>query len=171
MAAGTTYEPIASQTLASSSSTVTFSNIPQTYTDLVLVATTVPYNNSEGNISIRFNSDTGGNYSNTWFVGDGSSVSSGNNTNATSAGIFYGNGLNNPIYPVSTINIFNYSNSNKYKTVLNRNNSAYSGNRWSALICSSWRNNNAITSITISVTYIYNIGVGSTFTLYGIKAA
>ena len=39
MAAGATYEPIATQTLASAAASITFSSIAATYTDLRLVLT------------------------------------------------------------------------------------------------------------------------------------
>jgi len=63
MAAGATYEPIATTTVSgSSTSTVTFSSISGTYTDLVIIGNlgsqttnAFPY--------LQFNGDTGSNYS------------------------------------------------------------------------------------------------------------
>jgi hypothetical protein len=68
-----TYEPIASQTLGSAVSSVTFSSIPQNYTDLILV---VNYGISANNFGarIRFNGDTGSNYSDSFIYGTGSSA-------------------------------------------------------------------------------------------------
>lgn len=164
----TTYEPISTQTLSSSQSSVTFSSIPQTYTDLVLVMWTKPYTSSEGSIKLNYNSDTGSNYSNTQLTGDRTSTIAGKNSNATSIALSYGNALNNPRQPIFITNIMNYSNTTNYKASLTRTSesSAYVDG-WVGL----WRSNSAITTITINVTYIYNIGAGSTFTLYGIKAA
>jgi hypothetical protein len=168
MAAGATYEPIATTTLGSNASSVTFSSIPQTYTDLVLVISTVPYSGSEGSIRMRFNSDSGSNYSNTYLFGDSGGAQSGKNSNSTNIALSYGNALNNPRYTTIINHIMNYSNTTTYKTVLNRN--GFSTD-WTAAFVSLWRNTNAISSIVVDVTYIYDIGAGSTFTLYGIKAA
>ena len=163
-----TYEPIATQTLASSAASVTFSSIPQTYTDLVLVMWTKPYSSSEGSIKLNWNSDTGSNYSNTHLTGESAGAVSGRNTNATSIAVSTGNALNNPRQPIYITNIMNYSNTTTYKTSLTRTSesSAYV-DAWVGL----WRSTSAITSITVNITYIFNIGVGSTFTLYGIKSA
>ena len=59
-----TYEPIATNTLGSAASSVTFSSIPSTYTDLIVV---MNYANSTGlaDVFFRFNGDTGSNYSDT----------------------------------------------------------------------------------------------------------
>jgi len=74
MAAGPTYEPIATTTLGTAQPTVTFSSIASTYTDLVIVAqltTAAPTN-----MRIRFNGDTTANYSNTTVTGNGSTATS-----------------------------------------------------------------------------------------------
>jgi len=165
-----TYTPIATQTLTSAVSSLTFNDIPQTYTDLILTVNTIPYTSSEGNVNLRFNSDSGGNYSTTVIYGSGSTAESGRATNATSVGLFLGNALNNPIVPGAVVQIMNYSNTNVFKTVLNRNNSGLSGNPWTSAFVSLWRNTSAITSLTISRTFTFDIGVGSTFTLYGIAS-
>ena len=60
MAAGATYEPIATQTLASAAATITFSSIAATYTDLRLIFAK-PIGGSS--LLLRFNSDTATNYS------------------------------------------------------------------------------------------------------------
>ncbi|NBQ97859.1 MAG: hypothetical protein EBU12_06490, partial [Microbacteriaceae bacterium] len=62
MAAGNTYSQIASTTLGSAASSVTFSSIAATYTDLVIVVQAAV---TAGSIALRmqFNSDTGTNYS------------------------------------------------------------------------------------------------------------
>ena len=73
MPASNTYESISSVTLTSNSTTVTFGSIPQTYTDLVLVI--VAKITSGGlDMFIRFNSDTGSNYSYTQLYGNGTSA-------------------------------------------------------------------------------------------------
>ena len=60
-----TYEPIATTTLGSAASSITFSSIPATYTDLRLVLVHTP-SASTGNAQMQFNSDTATNYSYTY---------------------------------------------------------------------------------------------------------
>ena len=75
-----TYQPIETQTVSgTSTSTVTFSSIPQTYTDLVLVSAITQ--SADVSNYLRFNSDTGTNYSRTRLVGTGSSATSVRGTN------------------------------------------------------------------------------------------
>jgi hypothetical protein len=64
-----TYTPIASQTLTSAVSTVTFINIPQTYTDLVLITSTKTTSSAaDGAMGCYLNSDTANNYSSTGYL-------------------------------------------------------------------------------------------------------
>jgi len=58
-----TYEPIATTTLGSAAATITFSSIPATYTDLVIVFAGTATANL--NPLMSFNSDSGTNYSTT----------------------------------------------------------------------------------------------------------
>jgi hypothetical protein len=67
------------------------------------------------------------------------------------------------------LQFMNYSNATTYKTVLSRSNVAASASV-SANV-GLWRNTAAITSIKLYVYPSYNFVAGSTFTLYGIKAA
>ena len=161
-----TYDKIATSTLGSAASTVTFSSISSAYTDLVLVAYMKPISGGNNNALLRFNNDSGSNYSATYLAGDGSAASSTRGTNDTGLFVSYGNanGSNEPIFK---FNIQNYSNSTTFKTTLNRNDAA---GGWTSAIVGLWRNTAAITRLDI-VTTSTNIEVGSTFTLYGIKAA
>lgn len=156
-----TYTPIATTTLGSAASSVTFSSISGTYTDLVLVANVVAASTTY--ISGQVNGDTAGNYSSTYIDGSGTSATSGRTTNATS----YGSARTNP-NSVTIIQYMNYSNTTTYKPILIRISTADSGvNAWA----STWRNTAAITSITLFTDSANNWSSGSTFTLYGIKAA
>lgn len=161
MAAGSTYSPIATTTLGSAAASYTFSSIPSTYTDLILV-----YNGTSGAQSyLRVNGDSGSNYSDTYLYGDGSSTGSGRNLSQTLmyCGYIGESGANTMV----TIQLQNYSNSTTYKTFLSR------GSLASAEVGSHvglWRNTAAITSVTFGVT-ANNLNTGSTITLYGIAAA
>ena len=161
-----TYEPIATQTLGTAIATVTFSSIPQTYTDLILVSTNATA--SGGYLfSVRVNGDSATNYSSTRLLGNGTTASSGREAN-------YSFGFAGSVYSSSDpignaiVNFMNYSNTTTYKTFLMRTNTA---NANTSLSASLWRSTAAITSISLGVEFTQNFVVGSTFTLYGIKAA
>ena len=158
-----TYEPIATTTLGSAAASITFSSIAGTYTDLRLV---LVGNNGVGSNTtrLRFNSDTGTNYSRTFLEGDGTTASSGRNTSGTSILV----GDNRTTIGMQTIDIFSYAGST-YKTVLcttsNDTNGAGTVNRTVGL----WRSTAAITSVEFSLADPFSIG--TTATLYGIKNA
>jgi len=118
---------------------------------------------------IRFNSDTGSNYSRTVLYGSGSSAVSFRDSSQTR--IFYSAGSTTANqFNVIRLNISDYSNTTTYKTVIGRNDDNSDVTSMSA---ASWRSTNAITSITITPFDDNSTGfaTGSTFTLYGIKAA
>jgi len=158
-----TYTPIATAQGTGSSAAITFTSIPQTYTDLVLVMnifTDVPANES-----VRVNSDTGNNYSTTLIAGNGSSAVSTRYPNNSAFNILYNIYSAPTVSALTTMNFMNYSNTTTYKTVLTR---AGNANLGTEAFVGLWRNTAAITSISLStVTYTTN----ASFTLYGIKAA
>ena len=156
-----TMTPIATNTLTATASTITFSSIPQTYTDLVLVASFTAGNNDE---KLQFNGDTGANYSWMRLYGDGTSASAGFAPTPT---YLRHTGGDLTTQQNVIINIFNYANATTHKTTIGRGNNAAIQ---TTAVAGLWRNNAAITSITYSVS-ANNFSSGSTFTLYGIKAA
>jgi hypothetical protein len=157
----TTYEKIATTTASGSVSTITFSSIPATYTDLVLIISGA--SSTTSGQALQFNSDTGSNYSRTLLYGNGSTAGSSRSSNQTSMGLGYmlSTGITSNIWIIQ-----NYSNTTTYKTALcradNANDSAQAG-------VGLWRSTAAINSISAICGFNYtNI---TTFTLYGIKAA
>ena len=156
-----TYEPISTTTLGSAAASVTLSSIPNAYTDLVLVvqnASTV-----EDAVRLQYNGDTGSNYGHTQLGADSGGTFSTRGTSQTS--LF--NGYSSTGQNIHITHIMNYSNATTYKTSLVRSNKIAGDVR---AITHMWRSTAAITSITV----IQNAGSfssGSTFTLYGIKAA
>jgi hypothetical protein len=159
-----TYEKIATNTLGSAASSVTFSSLGS-YTDIVIVSVPSITSGSAG-VRIRFNSDSGSNYSQTEIYGDGTSAASARNTNQTSGK------LTDAISPSTNfnfnllVNVMNYSNATTYKTFLARGNIASGGTE---AVVGLWRNTAAITSLELLPT-ASTFATGSTFTLYGIKA-
>jgi hypothetical protein len=163
MAAGTTYTPIATQTLSSATGTVTFTSIPSTYTDLVLVASGTTASNSGW--GVQFNSDTASNYSSTFIEGSGSATIS-ERYSANLIRVAWNSIWNSSTPSNGIVNIQNYSNANTYKTLVSRSN----GSTYVEAGVGVWRNTSAINRIDI-IGSGANFAIGSTFTLYGIAAA
>jgi hypothetical protein len=159
----TTYEPIATTTLSSAASSVTFSSISGSYTDLVLVSNLKPTANTTSN-NIRFNGDTGSNYSSTYVYGDGGTAGSGRISSSTYLdGIFDARTAGNTFI----MHIMNYSNTTTFKTIIARDSNTTYVVRASVGL---WRSTSAITSIYLAPGSS-QFDAGATFTLYGIKAA
>lgn len=164
-----TMTPIATRTLTASAASIEFTNIPQTYTDLVIVSSVQGSRTTYGaDMFTQYNGDTGTNYSVTIIQGTGSTASSiqASQNGVNFAGSVGGNGSGE--FSVNITNIQNYSNTNIYKTSISRNSHA---SQIVQLVIGMWRSNAAINSIKINAEngYVYN--TGSTFTVYGIKAA
>ena len=160
-----TYTPIATVTLSSAQSSVTFAGIPQTYTDLILVVNG-GFAGSE-DVAMRFNFDTGSNYSGTNFQGNGSGAFTGRQLNQTSCYITSGGFFTNALQSNAIIQIQNYSNTTTNKTVLSRNNNTSTSTE---ACVNLWRSTSAITSIDLfGRNSSTNWLSGSTFNLYGIS--
>jgi hypothetical protein len=164
-----TYTPIATNTLTSAANSVTFSSISGTYTDLIVVCNSTISNNG-GGAYMAFNGDTSGtNYSQTFLYGTGAAAGSTRTTNSVGTSNWVGGqigGMSNTTPSTYVINVMNYSNTTTYKTILSRSSSLYT-----EASVNLWRNTAAITSIIIGAQGAYTFSTGSTFTLYGIKAA
>ena len=170
MAAGSTYTPIATTTLGSTASSYTFSSIPSTYTDLVLVSNVATTVNGK-DLAVQFNGDTGTNYSRTVLTGDSTTATSVRATTQAYMFLDYNGAISTTLGNNNCITqIMNYSNSTTYKTVLSRSNNAGTGFGVDANV-GLWRSTAAITSMTIIATTSGVFATGSTFTLYGIAAA
>lgn len=170
--ATTTYEPIATTTLGSAASSYTFNSIPSTYTDLVIVASFKAASTTIVTPSIRFNGDTGSNYSNTTVYGTGSSVASVRYANKDKSYLGdFAAGVTSTNFIPYIISVSNYSNSTTYKTFLCRYNQMNSSNGEVGATAGLWRSTSAITSVTITSDGGQNFAIGSTFTLYGIATA
>lgn len=163
MAAGVTYEPIQTYSASGSQSTITFNPIAGTWTDLVLV---IAGNTASITTALRFNNDTGSNYSRTIMRGDGTTASS---TRQTSQSYLAIDGSVSQPLQNAIININNYSNGTTYKTILARSNNAGAG---VDELAGLWLGSTAaITRIDVLSAGGTNYTAGTTFTLYGIKAA
>jgi len=153
-----TYTPLATVTLGATASSVTFSSIPATYRDLVLVI----QHTSTGSVNfvIRANADTGSNYNQVNMIGLGTSTSSSAAASAV-VGASYTT-LGNTI-----IQAMDYSATDKHKTFLSRNNTSTPRNV--RAIAVRWSDTSAITSLGVILPEL-SLNAGSTFSLYGVIA-
>jgi len=164
-----TYTPLSTQTLSASATSVTFTGIPQTYTDIVAVLNMKATSGSTSGVGMRFNNDSASNYSFTYLNGNGSTAVSARNSNQ--AGISVGptnfaiTEAANTFSP-SVVHIQNYANTTTNKTAISRGNNAANG---VAATVGLWRNTAAINRIDFYM-FAGNFDTGSTFTLYGIGA-
>jgi hypothetical protein len=167
-----TYVALATQTLASPAASVTFSSIPQGYTDLVVVtqypfvSTGVRYATYQvGNGTV----DTGTNYSNTYLDTYAGSPNSGRSANLTFGLFSYSSsaGLSTSQTQFGMMHFMNYSSTTTFKTTISRNMSA---GDMTSLYGNLWRSTAAINIITITAGGA-NFAAGSTFSIYGISNA
>jgi len=155
-----TYTPLATVTLTSSASSVTFSSIPATYRDLVLVV--VPFGATP---YITINSDsTSGNYPVVYMAGNGSiTLSSSSDTfGQLRMGVFVGG--SDAIY---TSQFLDYSVTNKHKSILSRASRSAGGVEASA---ARWASTSAITTLQVFGASGGTFTSGTSFSLYGIAA-
>jgi len=158
-----TYVPIATQTLSTAASSITFSSIPSTYTDLRLVI--VATGSTTNDINLTFNSDSGSNYSRTYFDGTGSAVGLYSGTSTTF--IYLDSAaLSTTIPQMYTADIFSYSGST-YKTLLYSGSEDKNGSGQVLRGVGLWRSTAAITSLSLA-TGGGNYNSGTTATLWGI---
>jgi hypothetical protein len=167
-----TYEPIATTTLGSEASSIVFSSIPATYTDLRLVMVGIKPSATNSAPRVQFNTDTGSstNYSYTQIQGNGSAASSAAATNDGGIPLIIFDALVSTTPKLGTLDILNYRGSTN-KTCLNFESSDRNGSGRVVLAVGMWRNTAAITTITINDNSSRNFGVGTTATLYGILRA
>ena len=168
------YDSIATATLASDTASITFSGIPSTYTHLQIrgilrsASGTTAYS-----VAIRANGDTGSNYSNHLLSGDGSSASVDYIANFNQPYLLVAPGPSNAgqIYGGTVLDILDYKNTNKYKTIRSLVGYDANGSGQTRISSALWMNTSAITSFTI---FGYNSGIltaGTSLALYGIKGA
>jgi len=158
---------IATSTVSSNITSVTFSSIPGTYDDLRLVAYW-KVNTGGGTLGVQFNSVTTTSYYFQIISGNGSTAAA----NAGEANALYVDSLNGagtqPM--IYTLDVIQYANTSNHKSVIMKMASDANGSGLSNFACGTWANSNAITSIKLNLSD-YNITSGSVFALYGIKKA
>ena len=158
------YESIATSTLTSLQSSITFSSLGS-YKHLQLRSMCFGSTDDE-NLYIRFNSDSGSNYARHYLEGNGASASA--SATAPDTGGVFSNTSNGTSPYVSVTDILDYADTNKFKTLRSLAGRDRNGSGSIALRSSLWRSTSAVTSITI-LAGSGTLSSGSQFALYGIK--
>jgi hypothetical protein len=162
-----TYIPLANITLGSSASSVTFSSIPATYRDLVLVfdgtATA-----SGSSLRLEANADTGTNYSLIRAGGNGSSTFSSTAT-TNHVPLIWSNQELGTTRSNAIAQVMDYSATDKHKTFLVRENNHNASGPAVVMYAARWANTAAITQLRVFVA-ANNIASGTTLSLYGIAS-
>jgi hypothetical protein len=176
------YESIATVTLGTSASTISFTSIPSTYTHLQLRGS-IQSNRSSYNVdnaTVRFNSDSGANYSR-HNVNASASTTTAPEAYGTGGATFGGpipvvTGVATNVFNGFVLDILDYANTNKYKTMrilagydVNGTGGTGSFGGTVGLYSGAWQNTNAVTSITFAPVDGTNFTQYSTVALYGIK--
>jgi hypothetical protein len=165
-------QPIYTQTVGvGGASTITFNNIPQTFTDLVIkYSSRTTAAATDVDIYMQLNGDTGNNYSATRLYGQGSSVGTDRQLNSNIIRIAgtVGTSATANTFASGETYIANYAGSN-YKSVIvdDVEESNTATGFYMFLTAGLWRSTSAITSMLLSS------GSGSfvqysTFSLYGV---
>lgn len=160
------YVALATTTLGSAASSVTFSSIPTSVNGVALRDLIVVFagdgTSGGADIAIQLNSDTGNNYNRVFMGGSGSgSGFSGSNSNVGRMDIMTAANARQLNF---TWNLMDYSATDKHKTALVRDNDA--GFQVVARAF-RWANTNAVNTVRVFVS-AGNISSGSTISLYGV---
>ena len=163
------YELISTTILGTSTASVTFSSLgdySSTYKHLQIRAV-AKYDSAFDNLLMRFNSDTGNNYSHHRLIGNGSTVSSIATANTSSLFPGLASSTTSGIYSPTVIDILDPYSTTKNTTI--RALYGDSENPTVRLASGAWYNTSAISSILIYSQSSFNFVAGSRFSLYGIK--
>jgi hypothetical protein len=152
-------EAFANITLQELTASVAFSNIPQSYRDLVL-AVSGRTDAASGNLIIRPNNDTGPNYSMVRIFGTGSAAGQ---SVSTAENYVYSGNLRNDANGIIQATSFDYSSTDRHKTFLVRHDLV---TETTMAVANRWASTSAISSFVFSLSS-GSFSVGTTFSLYG----
>ena len=170
------YDLIQSEILTGSQASVTFdvTGLGSTYQHLQLrILVRTDRANNEDWMIMRFNSDTGSNYSDHHLYGQGSSVYSNASTSSSyisAMGAIVGNNATANSFAGGVIDILDPFETTKYTTTRTLGGFASTTNSI-RLESGNWRNTAALTAITLDQGGGSNFVSGSRFSLYGLKVA
>lgn len=168
-----TYEYINGTLLGSSSNLVSFTSIPNTYTDLIVTLGSVRLSNDTYSIAMYFNNDTATNYCRTWSYAtnnNGSAPPAPSQELNTAGNANWINITNTSItYPNQYyIRIPRYADTNVLKTAMVFGGGGNQGVEYNT---STWRSTSAINQLDFKVQLSATFSANTRITLWGIKAA
>lgn len=153
---------------------VSFTNIPQTYTDLVLIG----YSRSAQAVNspqwyIYENNDTSTNRACTQLVANGGSPTASRNASSPfiPSGYTVGANATSTVFAGSETHYFQYANTSMYKTSITRSFANASSFGVTEIQAKCWPSTNAISSLVIQNDSNNNWATGTVFSLYGIVSA
>jgi hypothetical protein len=171
-----TFELISSVTVSTPTASISFSSIPATYTDLCILVSARNATAGAGDSGLRFNSDSGSNYSRRTLLGNGSgtptSASSSGNNLLTRAGVITGTDNTANTFSNNLIYVPNYAGSSYKSVSIDSVTETNATEIYAQLVAGLWSQTSAITSITLyasSATLTDNFATNSTAYLYGVN--
>jgi hypothetical protein len=169
------FESIQTVTVGSGgASEVEFTSIPSTYTHLQIRAIVRSNRNTGDALNVRFNSDTSSSYARHGLYGNGSSTGASGGSSETAIEAWSNiadNSMTASVFTGGIMDILDYANTNKYKTVRSLQGNDVNGSGHIYLASGLWTNTSAITSIKFYVAYGTGVMQYTQFALYGIKGA
>ena len=167
------FDSIATAVGTGSSATLSFTSIPSTYKHLQIryISRSTAGSSGLSGIQVIVNSDTtAANYSFHRLVGDGTSASSYGTGSSLDYILINSNSANTSgMYAVGVVDILDYANINKTKTIRTLNGSDLNNTLGAiSLKSQGWFSTNAITRLDFT-TSIGNFDTNSSFALYGVK--
>ena len=171
------FEALATVVADGTTTTITFTGIPSDYKHLQIrtcVQATGPSGAAVYGGWMRFNGDSGSNYSDHGIYPEGTTINAYSDVSSTNmGGILYTTADATNTLASTIVDILDYSNTSRYKTMrvfggTDINTGAYA---W-GFASGNWRSTNAITSVTISINTgfgSYYITSGSKISLYGVR--
>jgi hypothetical protein len=166
-----TYTLIQSQTLSSTATSVTFSSIPSTYTDLLIKLSVRDARATLAVSDIWFNFNglgSGTNITGRYLYGDGSSASATTVTSNGELAFGSGNGATANTFGNADVYISNYAGSTNKSISSESVAETGATGGFNLLLSGLWTNTAAITSIAMTP-FTSPFAINSSFYLYGIK--
>lgn len=162
------YESIMTTVVGSGgASYIDFNTIPSTYKHLQIRISGKAANN--GNLTYRFNSDSGSNYA--WHSLYGSGAGTPAAYSGASSSLMYTGEVYTTanVFSAEIVDILDYANTSKYKTMRTLSGVDLNGSGSIQLDSGLWQSTSAITSIRISPPSAGSFSQYASFALYGIK--
>ena len=165
---GTSYDSIATSTVTSGAPTsISFSSIPSTYKHLQVRILAAKGGTTDW-VEMTLNSDTGANYSTHRLYGNGTSAAASASTSATKIISIVANNSTST-FSAGIIDILDYQNTNKNKTVRGLTGFDANGSGEIYLSSGAWYSTSAVNTLTFITASGTGFSNGTKFALYGIK--